>query len=157
MERFVKLVAAGGLTLVVGRWTVRFTAALGDLVRRTRARTPVTGCPRGSVSVGSCHSIGGHDVTVTPTVLPAALFRARMDEDAVAELIEEALPEAQATVTTPRDPDDDKHYAVRVVSPAFEGESLVDQHQLVHDALGEHLTRDIHAIELTTLTPEEAE
>ncbi|WP_058995238.1 BolA/IbaG family iron-sulfur metabolism protein [Haloarcula sp. CBA1127] len=80
-----------------------------------------------------------------------------MDEDAVAELIEETLPEAQATVTTPRDPDDDKHYAVRVVSPAFEGESLVDQHQLVHDALGDHLTRDIHAIELTTLTPEEAE
>ena len=36
----------------------------------------------------------------------------------------------------------------------FEGESLVDQHQLVHDALGEHLTRDIHAIELTTKTPE---
>jgi stress-induced morphogen len=80
-----------------------------------------------------------------------------MDEDAVAELIEEALPEARATVTTPRDPDDDKHYAVRVVSPAFEGESLVDQHQLVHDALGDHLTRDIHAIELTTLTPGEAE
>lgn len=78
-----------------------------------------------------------------------------MDGDEVEALIEEHVPDAQATVTTPRDPDDDKHYAVEVVSPAFEGESLVDQHQLVHDALGEHLTRDIHAIELTTVTPEE--
>jgi stress-induced morphogen len=78
-----------------------------------------------------------------------------MNSDEVAELIESELPEAEATVTTPRDPDDDKHYAVDVVSPAFGGKSLVEQHQLVHDALGEHLTRDIHAIELTTTTPEE--
>ena len=78
-----------------------------------------------------------------------------MNSDEVAELIESELPEAEVTVTTPRDPDDDKHYAVEVVSPAFEGKSLVDQHQLVHDALGEHLTRDIHAIELTTATPDD--
>jgi stress-induced morphogen len=80
-----------------------------------------------------------------------------MNSDEVAELIESELPEAEATVTTPRDPDDDKHYAVDVVSPAFEGKSLVDQHQIVHDALGEHLTRDIHAIELTTATPDDRE
>jgi len=80
-----------------------------------------------------------------------------MDEAEVAALIEDELPDARVTVTTPRDPDDDKHYAVEVVSPAFEGESLVDQHQLVHDALGDHLTRDIHAIELTTATPDETQ
>jgi len=77
-----------------------------------------------------------------------------MDATEVTALIEAELPDAKATVTTPRDPDDDSHYAVDVVSPAFEGLSLVDQHQLVHDALGEHLTRDIHAIELTTSVPE---
>ena len=79
-----------------------------------------------------------------------------MNADEVEARIEAEIRDAQATVTTPRDPDDDKHYAVRVVSPAFEGLSLVDQHQLVHDALGDHLTRDIHAIEVTTATPEEA-
>jgi len=77
-----------------------------------------------------------------------------MNADEVAAIIEQEIPDATATVTTPRDPDDDRHYAVDVVSPAFAGKSLVDQHQLVHDALGEHLTRDIHAIELTTSTPE---
>lgn len=78
-----------------------------------------------------------------------------MDTDDVETLIEEALPDAEATVGTPRDPDDDKHFAVEVVSPAFAGETLVDQHQMVHDALEGHLTRDIHAIELRTRTPEE--
>ena len=34
MERFVKLIVAVGLALMVGLWTVRFTAALGGLVRR---------------------------------------------------------------------------------------------------------------------------
>jgi len=61
------------------------------------------------------------------------------------------------TVTTPRDPDDDAHFAVDVVSSAFEGESLVDRHQAVHDALGDHLTEEIHAVELTTATPAECE
>jgi stress-induced morphogen len=78
-----------------------------------------------------------------------------MDTETVAELIESGIPDASAEVTTPRDPDDDDHFAATVVSPAFEGKSLVDQHQLVHDALGDHMTRDIHAIELQTYTPEE--
>jgi stress-induced morphogen len=80
-----------------------------------------------------------------------------MNADEVRSLIESGVPDASAEVTTPRDPDDDKHYAAVVVSPVFEGESLVDRHQHVYDALGDHLTRDIHAIELETYTPDEYE
>ncbi|MFB6165224.1 MAG: BolA family protein [Haloarculaceae archaeon] len=75
----------------------------------------------------------------------------------VAALIEEGVPDAEATVRPARGEHDDDHLAAVVVSPAFEGKSLVDQHQLVHDALGEHMTRDIHALELKTYTPEEYE
>jgi len=32
---------------------------------------------------------------------------------------------------------------------------LVQQHQQVYDALGDHMTTDIHALELSTYTPEE--
>jgi stress-induced morphogen len=78
-----------------------------------------------------------------------------MDASELEALIERELPDAEATVSTPRDPDDDKHYAVEVVSPAFAGKSLVDQHQLVHDALDGVLTEEIHAIELRTHTPDE--
>ncbi len=78
-----------------------------------------------------------------------------MDTETVERLIEENVPGAVAEVTTPRNPDDDAHFAAEVVSPAFDGESLVVRHQRVHDALGEHVTDTIHAIELTTYTPEE--
>ncbi|MEF8783446.1 MAG: BolA family protein [Haloarculaceae archaeon] len=80
-----------------------------------------------------------------------------MDHATVERLIEEGVPGTEAEVTTPRHPDDDEHFAAVVVSPAFEGESLVDRHQRVYDALDDHMTEDIHAIELTTFTPEEYE
>jgi len=79
-----------------------------------------------------------------------------MKPEEVERLIEANVPDATAEVTLPRGPDDEDHLAATVVSPAFEGESLVDQHQLVYDALGDHMTEDIHALEVTTYTPEEA-
>jgi len=80
-----------------------------------------------------------------------------MDHQDVADLIEAELPDAQATVTRPRGVEEDDHLAAEIVSPAFEGKSLVEQHELVYDALGEHMTTDIHAIELSTYTPEQNE
>ncbi len=78
-----------------------------------------------------------------------------MDPDDVEDLIEAEIPDADAEVTRPRD--DDDHLAAVVVSPAFEGESLVDQHQRVYDALGGHMTTDVHALEVKTYTPGEYE
>jgi len=40
-----------------------------------------------------------------------------------------------------------------VTAPAFADLSLLDQHQRVYDALDEHMTTDIHALELTTRAP----
>lgn len=78
-----------------------------------------------------------------------------MDLERFERLIEEAIPDARAEVTHARGPDDPDHLAARVVSPAFESESLVDRHQRVYDALDEHMTTDIHALEVETYTPEE--
>ena len=78
-----------------------------------------------------------------------------MNADDVKRLIESNLEDAEATVSHPRGVDDEDHLAATVVSPAFEGERLVQQHQMVYDALGEHMTTDIHALELKTYTPEE--
>lgn len=79
-----------------------------------------------------------------------------MQPEEVERLIESTLPDAETTVRPARGPEDDDHLAATVVSPAFEGLSLVEQHQLVYDALGEHMTRDIHALELSTYTPDQA-
>ncbi|MGD1852453.1 MAG: BolA family protein [Cyanophyceae cyanobacterium] len=47
------------------------------------------------------------------------------------------------------------HYQALVVSSAFEGKSLVKQHQLVYGALQEELDSNaIHALALKTYTPE---
>jgi len=78
-----------------------------------------------------------------------------MEPAEVAAHIESAIPDAEATVTRARGPADDDHLAAEVVSPAFEGEALVDRHGRVHDALEGYLTTEIHALEVTTYTPAE--
>lgn len=81
-----------------------------------------------------------------------------MDASDVAAAIEAGIPDSDATVTTPRAPDEeyeDSHFAAVVVSPAFEGKSIVDRHELVYDAVGDAMTNEIHALEITTYTPAE--
>jgi stress-induced morphogen len=46
------------------------------------------------------------------------------------------------------------HYQARVVSSAFSGKSLIEQHQLVYGALGAAMSGPIHALALKTYTPE---
>jgi BolA protein len=48
------------------------------------------------------------------------------------------------------------HFAVTVVSAAFAGQSLLARHRLVYDALGEVLRREIHALSIRALSPDEA-
>lgn len=79
-----------------------------------------------------------------------------MEPADVERLIETNLEGAEATVRRARGDHDDDHLAATVVSPAFEGVSLVDQHKMVYDALGEHMTRGVHALELSTYAPAEA-
>ena len=76
-----------------------------------------------------------------------------MTPEEVERLIESNLPDASADVGRPRGVHDDDHLAATVVSPAFEGETLVDQHEMVYDALGDRMTTDIHALEVRTKVP----
>jgi stress-induced morphogen len=80
-----------------------------------------------------------------------------MDTDEVEHLIETGIDGAEATVRPSRGAAEDDHLAAVVVAPAFESASLVDQHEMVYDALDDHMTSDIHALELQTYTPEEYE
>jgi len=78
-----------------------------------------------------------------------------MDLAEVEHAIETSIPDAEATVTRARGAEDDDHLAATVVSPAFDEETLVSQHEMVYDALGDRMTTDIHALEVTTRTPED--
>jgi len=50
---------------------------------------------------------------------------------------------------------DGHHWEAVVVSAAFAGLSRVRQHQLVYAALGDAMREEIHALSMTTLTPEQ--
>lgn len=47
------------------------------------------------------------------------------------------------------------HFAVRVVSAAFENLNLLARHRLVYDALGALMQTDIHALSLKAQAPSE--
>ena len=47
------------------------------------------------------------------------------------------------------------HYRVRIVSPLFSGKNRVQRHRLVYTALADEMGGAIHALALTTLTPDQ--
>lgn len=68
----------------------------------------------------------------------------------VEDIIKAGLPDAQVMVedmTGTRD-----HLAITVVSDAFEGKMLFQQHQLLMTLLKEELKSRIHAVKLETFT-----
>ena len=74
-----------------------------------------------------------------------------MEPDAVKILIESGIPESQVEVVDTTGTKD--HFSAIVVSDSFEGLSLVEQHQTVYKAVGDHLTKEIHALQLNTYSP----
>lgn len=53
-------------------------------------------------------------------------------------------------------PGGESHFRVRIVSQAFAGATRVSRHRQVYAILDEELAAGVHALALTTLTPEEA-
>jgi len=60
--------------------------------------------------------------------------------------IEAAIPDATAEVESA----DNVHFSARVVSPAFDGVSRVEQHRMVYAVFGDEIGGPIHALSLTT-------
>ena len=74
-----------------------------------------------------------------------------MDPRDIAQLIEQHLPGSQAKVQT----DGQGHYEAIVICAAFAGKRSLLRHQMVYGTLGTRVGREIHALALETLTPEE--
>ena len=66
------------------------------------------------------------------------------------ELIKEKIPDAEFDIKDLRG--DDNHYHAIIKSSKFKGLSKVQQHQLVYDAIGDHMGTTLHALMLTTVT-----
>ena len=88
---------------------------------------------------------------VDPTMVGKIAVTPGMDPERLRALIAEGIPGAEVRVidlTGTRD-----HYRVEVVSPAFEGKRLVQQHQMVYAAVGSHMNEAVHALQIQTHTP----
>jgi len=73
----------------------------------------------------------------------------------IQSLIISAIPDAQVQVRDFTGGGD--HYEAVVVSSIFAGKPKVTRHRLVYSALQEAMVQRIHALALTTLTPEEVQ
>jgi stress-induced morphogen len=75
-----------------------------------------------------------------------------MAADEIERLIREGIPDARVEITDLAG--DGDHYAARVVSESFRGLPRVRQHQRVYEALGGRMGGALHALQLSTATPD---
>jgi acid stress-induced BolA-like protein IbaG/YrbA len=76
-----------------------------------------------------------------------------MNPEEVAAAILAGIPGADVQVRS----DDNVHFDARIVARQFAGLRAVARHQLVYRTLGERVGREIHALAIEALTPEEAQ
>ena len=75
-----------------------------------------------------------------------------MQNDDIKGLIQAGIQDCNVEVSG-----DGTHFEAIIVSDLFVGKTMVQQHQLVYQALGEKMGTDIHALSIQTYTQEEWE
>ncbi|WP_376985877.1 BolA family protein [Bosea sp. R86505] len=75
-----------------------------------------------------------------------------MDAHDIEAMIKAALPDAIVEIKDLAG--DGDHYAATVTSAAFKGKTRVQQHQMVYAALQGNMGGVLHALALTTVTPD---
>ncbi len=76
-----------------------------------------------------------------------------MEPESLKELIANGIPNANIEVIDTTGSKD--HFSAVVISSSFEGLSLIDQHKEVYKAVGDHMTKEIHALQLKTFSPKQ--
>jgi acid stress-induced BolA-like protein IbaG/YrbA len=69
----------------------------------------------------------------------------------IKDIIEAAIPNSTAYILDPQN--DGQHLEALVISPSFEGLSILEQQKMVMDVMAEVLKTAVHAMSLKTFTP----
>jgi len=86
-------------------------------------------------------------------------------KDNIAQRLAEGLSPASLEVTDESHkhaghagarPGGETHFRVKIVSAGFEGKRRVERHRMVYDLLAAEIANGVHALAMTTLTPEES-
>jgi stress-induced morphogen len=75
-----------------------------------------------------------------------------MTASEIEAMIKSSIPDARIEIVDLAG--DGDHYEARVVSESFRGQPRVRQHQRVYAALGGRMGNELHALKLSTATPE---
>jgi len=75
-----------------------------------------------------------------------------MAAEEIERLIRAGIPDAVVEINDLAG--DGDHYSARVVSESFRGVPRIKQHQRVYEALGGRMGGVLHALQLTTATPD---
>jgi stress-induced morphogen len=73
----------------------------------------------------------------------------------ISQLIVQGIPDAEVKIRDLTGGGD--HYEALVISASFSGKMKVARHRMVYGALQDAMVERIHALKLSTLTPQEAE
>ena len=78
-----------------------------------------------------------------------------MTPEEIQQMISNAMPNADVKILDPMN--DGVHLSAVIVSTEFEGQNRIARHRMVYAALGDAFSGPIHALQMSTLTPAEAE
>ena len=76
-----------------------------------------------------------------------------MKASEIDELIIKAFPKAKVTIDDLRG--DGDHFAAQIITEEFRGKTRVQQHQMVYNAMGGRVGKELHALALNTSAPKE--
>ena len=70
----------------------------------------------------------------------------KINKDHIITCIQKHLPDAIIDIES----EDNVHFFARIGSSAFAGHSMLVQHRMVYDAIGDAVGREIHALSIKT-------
>ena len=76
-----------------------------------------------------------------------------MTSDEIEELILKTFPNAKIVIDDLRG--DGDHYAAQIIAEEFKGKTRVQQHQMVYNAMGGKMGKELHALALNTSAPKD--
>ena len=76
-----------------------------------------------------------------------------MIEKKIKDILEKKIKDSKVFIRDMNGNQD--HFSIIVISSEFEGVSMINQHKKVYDALEDMVTKEIHALQIKTLTWEQ--
>ena len=76
-----------------------------------------------------------------------------MIEKKIKDILEKKIKDSKVFIRDMNGNQD--HFSVILISSEFEGVSMINQHKKIYDALEDMVTKEIHALQIKTLTWEQ--